>query len=62
MSRWKDLLADVEKMALAGYSDEQIAVECDMPLDLVTAAVAIMDLQNFEKDMETNPWETASVP
>lgn len=58
----QNLVYEIETMALEGFTDQDIADTLGVSLDLVTVAVARMDLRNFEKDMEADQWALASAP
>lgn len=56
MSKVKDLYFIVEEYLNQGFDEVEIAGKLNVPVDMVEDLVKVIDQENFEKDMEADPY------
>ena len=61
MSRFTDILLDVEPLMDEGYSTYSIAALLSIDIELVEQCVAYIDEQRYHTDMAADPYKTYSI-
>jgi len=60
MSRFTDILLDVEPLMEQGYNAYSIAVMLSIDIELVEQAIAYVDERNYHVDMAGDPYRIVS--
>ena len=56
MSKVKDLYFIVEEYLNQGLDESEIAEKLNAPVDMIEDLVKVIDQENFEEDMEADPY------
>jgi orotate phosphoribosyltransferase-like protein len=56
MTKVKDLYFIIEEYLTQGLDESEIAGKLNVPVDMVEEFVKMIDENNFEEDMETDPY------
>ncbi len=56
MTKVKDLYFIIEEYLTQGLDESEIAGKLNVPVDMVEGLVAVIDQNNYEEDMETDPY------
>lgn len=57
MSRFDDIILDVEPLYEAGYNAERISILTGHDVELVEQAICFIEESDYHKDMETHDWD-----
>ena len=57
MSRFDDIILDVEPLYEAGYNAESISILTGHELELVDQTICYLEERAYHKDMETHDWD-----
>lgn len=57
MSRFDDIILDVEPLYEAGYNSERISILTGHDVELVEQAICFLEESDYHEDMKRNPWQ-----